>query len=89
MKMRFKTEKRAREETIGRAYDMARAAAGEQRQFSATEARKVEALLATAEALRLGSDIPRDPRGLLTWLEQPAAPARRRGAKRGIDNADK
>jgi hypothetical protein len=71
MKTRFKTEKRAREETIGRATTMARAAIAAGREFNDRESRKVEALLSTAEALGLGKKIPRKARALAAFATNP------------------
>lgn len=70
MKMRFKSEKHAREATIGRALTIAEVAVREQRAFNEREARKVEALLSTAELLGLGEKIPRDAAELVAFVEQ-------------------
>jgi hypothetical protein len=67
MKTRFKTEKHAREETIGRALAMAEVAVREQRDFGERERDKVDALLSTAEALELGKAIPREPAKLVAY----------------------
>jgi hypothetical protein len=80
MKTRFKSEKHAREETIGRAMAMAAAAVRENRAFNQREQRKVELLLANAEALGLGKNIPRDATGLATYAAKPSG-GRRRGAE--------
>jgi hypothetical protein len=68
--MRFKTEKHAREATIGRAATMARAAIAAGRNFNEREAGNVEALLAAAEALELGKDIPREAKKLAAWASK-------------------
>jgi hypothetical protein len=83
MKMRFKNEKVAREQTIGRAVAIARAAVEivhnpERNQvavppgLSDRAARKIDLLLTAAEALRLGDNIPREPRALIAWVSKPA-----------------
>jgi len=74
MKTRFKSEKHAREETIGRASTMANDALREKREFTQREARKVDLLLTTAESLKLGVDIPRDPAGLVAIAKQSTGP---------------
>lgn len=71
MKMRFKTEKQAREETIGRALTMAKAALGAKRELSQREAAKIDALLAVAESLGLGTNIPREAGELVAWAGRP------------------
>ncbi len=70
MKMRFKTEKHAREATIGRALSIAEVAVREQRAFNEREQRKVQALLWTAELLGLGVNIPRSAAELVAFAEQ-------------------
>jgi hypothetical protein len=67
MKHHFKTEKHAREELIGRAHAMAERAVRERRDYSDAERRKVEGLLMVAEALQLGTNIPRKPAELVKW----------------------
>jgi hypothetical protein len=87
MKMRFKTEKHAREETIGRAVTMAQVAVREQREFNEREQRKVDALLRAAVALELGEEFPRDARGLVAMVEKPKRTSKRKPLNKGNEDA--
>lgn len=67
----FRTEKHAREATIGQAVAIAERVRGERREYDAAEAARVDALLAAAELVGLATNIPRSPAELLAFAKQP------------------
>jgi hypothetical protein len=86
MKTRFKSEKHAREETIGRAALIAGAALHAGREFNEREKRKVELLLTTAESLGLGTNLPRDAKSLAKSAAKPEAATAAIAAEIARDN---
>jgi hypothetical protein len=73
-KPRFTSEKHCREETIARAGGIADAACRENRELTADEQRRIDALLTTAEiCLDLRERIPREPDDLLAYGRRSSA----------------